>query len=89
MHCNLKAQSSLLDYQDNYYLGASAILLTGVPPPVIGTFEARDGALAPDDDDFARDGSTQEGGIGASIGGHLPDDDPRTWRVVNRPYVGF
>ncbi|KAL9582521.1 MAG: hypothetical protein Q9212_003245 [Teloschistes hypoglaucus] len=77
LHCNLKAQTSLLNFTTNFF-AASAVLLTGVPPPVLGIFDnGRAGGTIvgqlPDDDP----GTWRQG---KSIDGQLPDDDPGTWR---------
>ncbi|KAL8658885.1 MAG: hypothetical protein Q9226_000720 [Calogaya cf. arnoldii] len=37
IHCNLKSQTALREYTTNYE-AVSAVLLTGVPPPVVGLF---------------------------------------------------
>ncbi|KAL8777886.1 MAG: hypothetical protein Q9203_002307 [Teloschistes exilis] len=54
LHCNLKAQTSLLNFTTNFF-AASAVLLTGVPPPVVGVFDngrsgGSIGGNLPDDD---------------------------------------
>ncbi|KAI4193633.1 MAG: hypothetical protein LQ348_002813 [Seirophora lacunosa] len=66
VRCNLKAQAPLLE--GGIYDGeaASAVLLTGVPPPVAGQFRVGDGD---DDDDW-----------GSGPAGSLADHNPGTWR---------
>ncbi|KAI4095356.1 MAG: hypothetical protein LQ344_001654 [Seirophora lacunosa] len=66
VRCNLKAQAPLLE--GGIYDGeaASAVLLTGVPPPVAGQFRVGDGD---DDDDW-----------GSGAAGSLADHNPGTWR---------
>lgn len=44
VHCTLKAQSALVSGTYNV-LAASAVLLTGVPPPVVGEFKGQGGGL--------------------------------------------
>ncbi|KAL9010057.1 MAG: hypothetical protein Q9173_004967 [Seirophora scorigena] len=66
VRCNLKARAALLE--GGVYDGeaVSAVLLTGVPPPVAGQFRIGDGG----DDDW-----------GSGAAGSLADHDPGTWRV--------
>ncbi|KAL8692959.1 MAG: hypothetical protein Q9218_002108 [Villophora microphyllina] len=84
IRCNLKSQTALLNYTDNYF-GASAVLLTGVPPPVVGAFNQRvQGETAAGDEDENRAGSSGSA-VGESIGGQLPDTDAGTWRLGRVP----
>ncbi|KAL9610951.1 MAG: hypothetical protein Q9167_004361 [Letrouitia subvulpina] len=69
VHCNLKAQSGLASYTVDY-LAVSAVLLTGVPPPVVGAFSQRLSA-----------GTDGSGAEGKDVFGQFPDDDPGLWRV--------
>ncbi|KAL8771284.1 MAG: hypothetical protein Q9209_003189 [Squamulea sp. 1 TL-2023] len=79
IHCNLKAQSALSNYTTNS-LAVSAVLLTGVRPPVIGQFKGSLGLGA------AEVGEAAEGNHNrAGAKTQLPDDDdllPRRKRVV-------
>ncbi|KAI4240129.1 MAG: hypothetical protein LQ352_007709 [Teloschistes flavicans] len=55
LHCNLKSQNALSIFTANFF-AASAVLLTGVPPPPVGVFDSGTagdssvGGQLPDDD---------------------------------------
>ncbi|KAL8659234.1 MAG: hypothetical protein Q9202_007209 [Teloschistes flavicans] len=55
LHCNLKSQNALSIFTANFF-AASAVLLTGVPPPPVGVFDSGKagdssvGGQLPDDD---------------------------------------
>ncbi|KAL8708737.1 MAG: hypothetical protein Q9220_006463 [cf. Caloplaca sp. 1 TL-2023] len=67
IHCNLKSQASLANYTTDYE-SVSAVLLSGVPPPVVGAFPNATGGVS-----GARVETT-----GGQVG--LEDWDPLTWR---------
>ncbi|KAI4215110.1 MAG: hypothetical protein LQ351_002425 [Letrouitia transgressa] len=69
VHCNLKGQSGLVSYTVDY-LAVSAVLLTGVPPPVVGAFSQRLSA-----------GTESSGTEKKDVFGPFPDDDPDLWKV--------
>ena len=76
IHCNLKSQSALRDYTTSS-LAVSAVLLTGVPPPVVGLFGgSRVGVVEAQQE--------EEKGV---VGGEkdLPFDHPSTWRMAKVP----
>ncbi|KAL9016307.1 MAG: hypothetical protein Q9185_006349 [Variospora sp. 1 TL-2023] len=68
LRCNLKAQSALLAGGSYDETAASAVLLTGVPPPVAGQFKTGKGEV-------------EEEVVGSGAAGSLADSDPGTWRV--------
>ncbi|KAL8702737.1 MAG: hypothetical protein Q9201_004090 [Fulgogasparrea decipioides] len=83
VHCNLKAQSALFNYM-NDYLAASGVLLTDVPAPVVGVFQNKIGGAG------TGTGVEGAGDVGETTGaqtvkGQLSDNAPGTWRVGRVP----
>ncbi|KAL8869387.1 MAG: hypothetical protein Q9198_007901, partial [Flavoplaca austrocitrina] len=70
IHCNLKSQGALASYTTNY-LAVSAVLLTGVPPPVVGLYRTA--------------GNDEESKTAAEGKAQLPDNHPWTWRMAKVP----
>ncbi|KAL9040409.1 MAG: hypothetical protein Q9180_001924 [Flavoplaca navasiana] len=70
IHCNLKSQDALANYTTNY-LAVSAVLLTGVPPPVVGQFRTA--------------GNNEESKTAVEGKAQLPDNHARTWRMAKVP----
>ncbi|KAL8887374.1 MAG: hypothetical protein Q9215_005036 [Flavoplaca cf. flavocitrina] len=70
IHCNLKSQGALASYTTNY-LAVSAVLLTGVPPPVVGQFRTA--------------GNDEESKTAVEGKAQLPDNHPWTWRMAKVP----
>ncbi|KAL8729036.1 MAG: hypothetical protein Q9181_005147, partial [Wetmoreana brouardii] len=79
VHCNLKGQSALSNYTDDY-MAASGVLLTGVPPPVVGMFQNKVGAGTGTGVEGVGENEAGETTGAQTTTGQLSDDDPGTWR---------